>query len=190
MKYLITIICLICLFACKPKENIKPKQVVNAIVDNMVPTNLLDSITNAYINLKNAFVSDSLPLVNEATILLIHRTSYNPVKVQQILKTNVAEVNTAANDLSRIAQQIKQANDLKTKRIAFATMIEPIKIIIANYNDITLYVQHCPMAAGFTKDENAYWISMSNDSKIRNPFFPRNMLECGDVTDTLKKVKQ
>ncbi len=190
MKNLTILVFLLGIFACKSKDNNKPVQIVNNLVDNMIPTNLLDSITNAYINLKNAFIRDSLPLVNEATILLINNTSYNPLKVQQILKTNVAEVNTASNDLNRIAQQLKEAKDLKTKRIAFATMIDPIKVIITNYNDTTLYVQHCPMAGGITKDENAYWISISNESKIRNPFFPKNMLECGDVTDTLKKVKQ
>ena len=44
-----------------------------------------------------------------------------------------------------------------------------------------VYQQYCPMAFN---EKGAYWLS--NESEIQNPYFGKKMLECGDVTDSLK----
>jgi Cu(I)/Ag(I) efflux system membrane fusion protein len=43
-----------------------------------------------------------------------------------------------------------------------------------------VYQQYCPMAFD---DKGAYWLS--SEEKIRNPYFGKKMLSCGEVTDSL-----
>ena len=47
--------------------------------------------------------------------------------------------------------------------------------------DSPLYIQHCPMA---DQEKGADWLS--REKEIRNPYFGKSMLTCGEVTDTLK----
>ena len=46
------------------------------------------------------------------------------------------------------------------------------------------YVVHCPMAAG---GKGADWLSST--ATVVNPYFGDEMLNCGDVTDTLSEEK-
>jgi Cu(I)/Ag(I) efflux system membrane fusion protein len=43
-----------------------------------------------------------------------------------------------------------------------------------------VYHQYCPMAFN---DKGAYWLS--NEAEIKNPYFGKKMLECGEVKDSL-----
>ena len=51
----------------------------------------------------------------------------------------------------------------------------------ADLRNAGIYRQYCPMAFN---DKGAYWLSDETD--IKNPYFGKKMLECGEVTDTLK----
>jgi Cu(I)/Ag(I) efflux system membrane fusion protein len=48
--------------------------------------------------------------------------------------------------------------------------------------DMTVYVQHCPMAF-----ENTGGDWLSDSEKILNPYFGDMMLHCGRVTETIDK---
>ncbi len=43
-----------------------------------------------------------------------------------------------------------------------------------------IYREYCPMAFN---ERGAYWLS--DDADIKNPYFGKKMLECGEVTDSL-----
>lgn len=47
-----------------------------------------------------------------------------------------------------------------------------------------LYVQYCPMA---DNNKGAYWLS--NQTKIRNPYFGDQMLTCGEIKDSIRERK-
>lgn len=51
----------------------------------------------------------------------------------------------------------------------------------AELKNARVYRQFCPMAFN---DKGAYWLS--SEEEIRNPYFGKKMLECGEVTDSLK----
>lgn len=51
----------------------------------------------------------------------------------------------------------------------------------AELRNAGVYQQHCPMAFN---NKGANWLS--NTDEIRNPYFGKRMLECGEVTDSLK----
>ena len=48
-------------------------------------------------------------------------------------------------------------------------------------NAETTYLQFCPMA---NDGKGAYWLSQEN--KVKNPYYGKSMLTCGSVKETLK----
>lgn len=72
--------------------------------------------------------------------------------------------------------------ECEKQRIAF----EPVSnamyrtVKIAELKNANVYHQYCPMAFN---DKGAYWLS--NVADIKNPYFGKKMLECGEVTDSL-----
>jgi Cu(I)/Ag(I) efflux system membrane fusion protein len=48
------------------------------------------------------------------------------------------------------------------------------------YDRAAIYHQYCPMAFN---DAGGYWLSSSSD--IKNPYYGKKMLTCGEVKDTL-----
>ena len=51
---------------------------------------------------------------------------------------------------------------------------------IAELKNAGVYRQFCPMAFN---DQGAYWLSP--ETEIRNPYFGKKMLACGEVRDSL-----
>ncbi len=139
-------------------------------IEYAVATNKADSIANAYLMLKDAFVSDSLPLVDAANTNLVI-TIGTTIVTQQVM-------------LLQQAVQLAAATTLKDKRFVFKDMAKPLQQIISGTTTTKLYVQHCPMAYN---NKGAYWVS--NVAEIKNPYYPKQMLDCGEVTDSLAIAK-
>ena len=80
------------------------------------------------------------------------------------------------------ASKIGSARDIKTQRTLFTSLSSNFyKMISAmKVNTADLYYQYCPMA-------NAYWVS--ENSKIINPYYGKQMLSCGSTKETLKVNK-
>jgi hypothetical protein len=68
------------------------------------------------------------------------------------------------------------------QRIAFEPISNAVYIAIkkSELKNAGVYHQYCPMAFN---DKGAYWLSDISD--IKNPYFGKKMLECGEVTDSL-----
>lgn len=81
------------------------------------------------------------------------------------------------------AAKITAASDIEAQRTAYAQlskdMIEQVKQNGLSSGE--LYVEFCPMAFN---DKGASWLSASKE--IRNPYFGEKMLNCGEVTETIK----
>ena len=81
------------------------------------------------------------------------------------------------------AASITAASDIEAQRTAFQKlsneMITQIKKSGVSSGEV--YVEYCPMAFN---DKGASWLSSSKE--IRNPYFGDKMLNCGEVTETLK----
>lgn len=72
-------------------------------------------------------------------------------------------------------------NEVETQRKQFGFLSQAlINVLTAFGVDGTYYVQYCPMAFDNT---GANWLS--NEDKIRNPYFGDMMLKCGSVTEEL-----
>jgi len=74
---------------------------------------------------------------------------------------------------------LKQAGDLKAARQAFVVVSNGLVGAARSFDvepGATVYVQHCPMAAG---GKGADWLQSAEI--IRNPYFGSGMLECGET---------
>jgi len=133
-----------------------------------------------YLKLKDAFITSDYSKTSK-TIHLLHN-SINKIDMK-LLKGDVhMKWMEILKELNKAISDIVEAKDIESQRKEFAdlstSMFEAIKTFGINE---TSYYLFCPMA-----DENkgSYWL---NDSEqVRNPYFGDEMLECGEVKETVK----
>lgn len=75
-----------------------------------------------------------------------------------------------------------KADSIEIKRAHFSAVSDAMyKLLqLAGLRHSDVYQQYCPMAL---HDKGAYWLSA--ESEIKNPYFGKKMLECGEVRDSL-----
>lgn len=137
----------------------------------------LPQLLSAYYNIKDALIaSDSKAAsANAATFEKLAKSIDEKTlsekeqkvfeEIMPILKKDAAQVVTAKN----IEEQRKHFQSLSDNMFILA---ESVKIA-----DQPVYQQYCPM-------KKAYWLS--NEQNIKNPYYGKQMLNCGKVTKTLK----
>jgi len=143
------------------------KQLGNAILD--------------YINLKDALVADDASNGQKKAEDL--RNSLNDVDMS-LLKGD------AHNEWMRILKQVKIAveeisnsRDIKVQRNSFLVLgksfSEAINTFGIDSDNKPIYLEFCPMA---NKDKGGYWLSF--EKEIKNPYFGKAMMSCGEVKAT------
>lgn len=133
-------------------------------------------ITNNYLVLKNSLViSDSLAVVKNAEAL---KTSLKNFKFKKLSLEKMNEATTKRRELIDLATQVAATKNINKQRkivqelsVKFWDLAPKLKA-----EDATLYLQVCPMTG-------AVWTSDSKD--IKNPYYPKNMLTCGEVKASL-----
>jgi hypothetical protein len=134
-------------------------------VETVMQKQDLTNVINAYITLKDALVASDIDLAKAGTITLL-----SELKSSEINESIISSAN-----------QIAEAKDIKAQRAAFKTLTnQMIPVLKAASNDMTVYVQYCPMAFN---NEGGNWLSLSEE--IRNPYYGDMMLKCGRVTEKL-----
>jgi Cu(I)/Ag(I) efflux system membrane fusion protein len=138
-------------------------------------------VIHHYWKLKDAFVeSDSIAV--RAIAGDLHRSA------QKVPSTVKAEESRQLwmprqESLEQATQKIMNEDELDQQRVAFEEISNSLIFLHRHFklsND-TLYVQHCPMAFD---NEGADWISQ--EEKIRNPYFGDKMLKCGSVEEVFQ----
>lgn len=81
------------------------------------------------------------------------------------------------------AASITAASDIEAQRTAFQKLSNEMiaQVKKSGLSSGEVYVEYCPMAFN---DKGASWLSSSKE--IRNPYFGDKMLNCGEVTETIK----
>jgi Cu(I)/Ag(I) efflux system membrane fusion protein len=84
--------------------------------------------------------------------------------------------------VSAEAKGLVGEKDIETKRKSFQMISDNMYDLIrtVRYDREKVYHQFCPMAFN---DAGAYWLSKTGD--IKNPYFGKKMLTCGEVKDSL-----
>jgi hypothetical protein len=154
----------------------------------------IDSLMNAYFQLKAAFVeADTLQAKAAAKRFLVLTDS---IKLDELRKDTTAIIASAAmqiNDIKINTESLLKQTDIKEMRQDFRMVSESVYPLLKtiHYEGETLYWQNCPMAFGEGKEAN--WIS--NTEEIVNPYlgkkdpeYKATMLHCGEVKDSIKAL--
>ncbi|SFA54398.1 Protein of unknown function [Pedobacter suwonensis] len=131
-----------------------------------------NTIIASYLAIKDGLViSDAKKTAGSATEFsaALGQFKFKKLTLQQM---NVAT--TTRISIKALADQIAASSSLDEQRKIMEKLSEQLWVIIDKLKpeNTTVYQQKCPMT-GVT------WVS--NDKKIENPYYPKNMLTCGEV---------
>jgi len=147
-------------------------------------TGKLMSVVNDYYALKDALVATSAAKADEAA----NRLTASVDTMIAYTKTDSANGRTLQPYLDTMAMSTKAVLAVKDetceqKRVPFEKVSDAMFGLLkaANLRNAGVYRQYCPMAFN---EKGAYWLS--NETEIKNPYYGKKMLECGEVTDSLK----
>lgn len=89
--------------------------------------------------------------------------------------------------VSAEAKGLAGEKDIEAKRKSFQMISDNMYDLVrtVRYDREIVYHQYCPMAFN---DAGAYWLSKTED--IKNPYFGKKMLTCGEVKDSLDFRRQ
>jgi len=133
-------------------------------------------ITNNYLALKNnLLVSDSLAVVKNAVAL---QQSLKNFKFKKLTLEQMNDATTKRKELIDLAAQVSATKNINKQRKVFEVLSIKFWDLAPKFKvaDNALYLQVCPMT-------NAMWLSDSKE--IKNPYYPKNMLTCGEVKASL-----
>jgi len=134
---------------------------------------LKKAIVSKYLEVKqNLIVSDSVQAAKSAGGLV---TALNQFKFKKLGLQEMNAATTMRGKLKGLAQNIADTKSINKQRNYFMELSEGMWTIIQRLvpEKTALYEQKCPMTG-------KVWIS--DVKEIRNPYFPKNMLDCGEVT--------
>jgi hypothetical protein len=175
-----------CLYACTSPNPLEEKTGLpfpvvseSKIFTDTQTKNVVSEIITNYFSLKDALVKSNPSQTSEFARGIVTKISEQDLTVlpeaqQIVLKKIFAHI-------ASITKEIAETSDISRQRILFQSlsyqMYELSKIAQL---DNTVYCQYCPMAFN---DKGAYWLS--NNSKIFNPYFGDEMLQCGEVIEKI-----
>ncbi|MDQ8051820.1 MAG: DUF3347 domain-containing protein [Pedobacter sp.] len=175
MKKYFAILPLILLMACSgntnkvvdPKDSVAKTENTSTVVQPTFKDQKVAAIYANYLQLKDALVATKDAEAKAAAKELIPE-----------LKSYTGCENTAI-----IAEQISNAKDIVAQRKEFTALSKDIIALFKNADltSGTVYVQHCPMA---NNGDGGDWLA--SEKKIQNPYYGKDMLECGAVVAEIK----
>lgn len=135
----------------------------------------VNTVLNAYFSVKNDLASDNFSTAKSHAADLA--TAIKGVPSDKIPD----EQHAAWKKVQLSATRIGEAKDIDTQRDYFAVLSENMIVVTKalKTNAIPVYQQYCPM-------KKVSWLSES--AAIKNPYYGKQMLSCGQVTETLATV--
>jgi hypothetical protein len=178
--------------ASKPKDTTENKEPVPLAITDKSDAfrHAFSELMSSYYSLKDAFVSWDTGAVNRAALAVQVKADSLPLTELKADSNIVETARSFSMSVSGEAKGVLGETDIEQKRRSFYTLSENLYNLIrtVQYNGEVVYHQHCPMA--FKDDEEAYWLSNSNE--IVNPYlgtshpkYKSGMLHCGDISDSL-----
>ncbi|MBL7979640.1 MAG: DUF3347 domain-containing protein [Bacteroidetes Order II. Incertae sedis bacterium] len=161
----------------------EPKESATAAPQNVLEAGLrseLRSVLTAYFSVKDALVKDNPnDAITQAKALRLTLGKVTRDKFQANQRT--AYISLAAK-IDESAASISSANAIKDQRMAFIRLSEATIAFVKTFNvlDMPAYLQFCPMA---NQGKGADWLSM--EKVIKNPYYGKSMLTCGNVKATI-----
>lgn len=142
----------------------------------------IKAVYTAYENLKDALVKDdsaSAKMTAKQTLQQLGKVNMKLLKAMQDHKVWMPAKKVLQAKLKALSKTTPIAEQRKLFHVISNEMIQLVKHFGVGQ---TVYLQFCPMAAD---NQGAYWLS--NEKKVRNPYYGASMLSCGQVKATIKK---
>lgn len=151
--------------------------------DNISPEfkTQLTSVYRSYLAMKNAFVASDAKQARQAAKKVgkaLQAVDMELLKgdAHMVWMDQLKTLNRTVTSIGRQTDIEQQRNELMQFSLA---LYKSIKVF--GLESTTAYYQYCPMA---NQNKGAYWISESK--AIRNPYFGKEMLECGETREILQ----
>lgn len=148
---------------------------VKANADNVDAA--INNVLKSYLGIKNALASDNGAAANVAAKKFTD--ALKGVAIGQMNAKQKATWQKYAEKLRYDGEHISESKAIAHQREHFgslsANMFAVLKVFHAN--DVVVYQQYCPMA-------KKTWISES--AAIKNPYFGKEMIDCGVTRETFK----
>ena len=173
MKSAIAIALVICLLTTTTKANF---QTVSFNIIDTSSKASLSSLLTLYYELKDDLVNDNASAASTTAAEFL--SAINNIDTK-LLSTSDAKIFTQLQSkLAFDARHISEVKSIGHQREHFASlssnMYELAKNVKLSGNPV--YQQYCPM-------KKSYWLS--NETKIKNPYYGKQMLTCGKVSRIL-----
>ena len=142
--------------------------VINSASNVVLKDAKINAAFKNYLSLKNALVASN---VEDAR------------KAAAELNKSLSQIEGCTNTAS-IAKNISASSDIAEQRKDFTPLSSDF-IALLKHADVekgTMYVQYCPMA---NSGKGSYWMASGKD--IKNPYYGDEMLNCGEVKETITR---
>ncbi len=139
-----------------------------------------NDVYDGYIELKNALVASDANKSKQATLKIQQTLS----KVDMSLLKGDAHTKWMGllDNMNLHLKAISSSGVIENQRTSFAGLSDALYAAVKTFGLMgkTVYYQFCPMAKN---GKGAYWLSEIKD--IQNPYFGKEMIDCGEIKETL-----
>jgi hypothetical protein len=170
----VLVMALICLNSLAQAQLTSKQEVAPELVEKREAQK--KEITNHYLALKNSLiVSDSLTVVANAAAL---QNSLKNFKFKKLSLEQMNEATKTRKEIIDLAAEVTTTKNINKQRKIVELLSVKFWDLAPKFKaeDTTLHLQVCPMTG-------AMWVSDSKE--IKNPYYPKNMLTCGEVKASL-----
>lgn len=141
-------------------------------------------VLNTYFQLKDAFVAGDTVAIDSAAKML--KTNIQPISLNELQSDSKRynEGHSALESLDGEVDGLLGENTILGKRKEFQMISDIMYDLITSVGvskDQVVYRDFCPM---FNDDKGAYWLSANK--QINNPYYGSDMLDCGEIKQTLQ----
>ncbi|RKD16339.1 hypothetical protein BCY91_05575 [Pelobium manganitolerans] len=138
-------------------------------------------IVNDYLSLKNALVSDDDKAAASAGRKLL--ATLNKMDMNAVPADKHKKYMDITEDAKEHAEHIdKNVGNILHQREHLAMLSEDLKDLISLFGTSKpMYKVFCPM---FNDNKGAFWLSDSRE--VKNPYYGKEMLSCGEVKEEIK----
>lgn len=192
MNRYIVIAAIVLLAACSGNkdqqvtEEIKKVEPLAQSKNSAIFNTTFSNFLNAYFHLKDALVLTNDTMAIASAKLL--KASADSIKMDELTadKSIVEMANGYMGSITAEATALQGEKNIEGKRKSFQVISDNIYDLVrtVRFDKQVLYHQFCPMAF---KDQGAYWLSPNSD--VKNPYFGKKMLTCGEVKDSIDFTK-
>lgn len=115
--------------------------------------------------------------------VLVLSDSVQTKSLAKLLGSSLAMI-SGSEGTAKLANDIANESSLSKQRVIFTSLNNEL-IDLFKKSEITsgsMFVQFCPMA---NEGNGGYWLA--SETEIRNPYYGDEMLNCGEVKETIEK---